>query len=132
MQYIKHYYVDDDHNTFCCETTSNPKYKRHPWKEYEGLGVKVWLSDSDGVDVMLAELPDSTSVSTTVADCGKNCIQVLTETEYNTVWTPYSEALALYGEAREARESGDEATAAAKEAEAQTKMDEATVAIRAL
>jgi len=132
MQYIKHYYVDDDHNTFCCETTSNPKYKRHPWKEYEGLGVKVWLSDSDGVDVMLAELPDSTSVSTIVDDCGKNSIQVLTETEYNTVWTPYSEALALYAEAMEARQQDDETTATAKEAEAQTKMDEATVAIRAL
>tara|TARA_E500000178_G_scaffold291253_2_gene295050 strand:- start:8032 stop:8430 length:399 start_codon:yes stop_codon:yes gene_type:complete len=132
MQYIKHYYVDDDHNTFCCETSSNPKYKRHPWKEYSGLDVKVWLTDSDGVDVMLAELPDSTSVSTTVSDCGKNCIQVLTETEYNTVWTPYSEALALYGEAMEARNTGDEVTAASKEAESQTKMDEATTAIRAL
>ena len=132
MQYIKHYYVDDDHNTFCCETTSNPKYKRHPWKEYEGLGVKVWLSDSDGVDVMLAELPDSTNVSTVTEECGKNSIQVLTETEYNTVWTPYSEALALYAEAMEARNAEDEATAASKEAEAQTKMDEATVAIRAL
>ena len=96
------------------------------------MDVKVWLTDSDGVDVMLAELPDSTSVSTTVSDCGKNCIQVLTETEYNTVWTPYSEALALYGEAMEARTAGNEATATAKEAEAQTKMDEATVAIRAL
>jgi hypothetical protein len=38
--------------------------------------------------------------------------------------------LALYGEAMEARTAGNEATA--KEAEAQTKMDEATVAIRAL
>ena len=132
MQYIKHYYVDDDHNTFCCETTSNPKYKRHPWKEYEGLDVKVWLSDSDGVDVMLAELPDLTNVSTVTEECGKNSIQVLTETEYNTVWTPYSAALALYGEAMEARQQDDETTATAKEAEAQTKMDEATVAIRAL
>jgi len=132
MQYIKHYYVDDNRNTFCCETSSNPKYKRHPTKEYEGLGVKVWLSDSDGVDVCLAELPDSTTVSTVTQDCGKNSIQVLTEEEYNTVWTPYSEALVLYGEAMEARIAGDEATAASKEAEAQTKMDEATVAIRAL
>ena len=132
MQYIKHYYVDDDHNTFCCETTSNPKYKRHPVKEYSGLDVKVWLTDSEGVDVMLAQLPDTTSVSTITEDCGKNSIQVLTETEYNTVWTPYSEALALYGEAMEARNAEDEATAASKEAEAQTKMDEATVAIRAL
>ena len=132
MQYIKHYYVDDDHNTFCCETSSNPKYKRHPWKEYEGLGVKVWLSDSDGVDVMLAQLPDTTSVSTITEDCGKNSIQVLTEAEYNTVATPYFEAQTLYEEAMEARQQGDEATASTKESAAQTKMDEATVAIRAL
>lgn len=131
MQYIKHYYVDDDHNTFCCEAPE-PAYKRHPWKEYAGLDVKVWLSDSDGIDVMLATLPDSTSVSTIVDDCGKNCIQVLSEAEYNSVATPYFEAQTLSGEAREARESGDEATAAAKEAEAQTKLDEATTAIRAL
>lgn len=132
MQYIKHYYVDDDRNTFCCETSSNPKYKRHPTKEYAGLDVKLWSTDSDGVDVCLAELPDSTTVSTVTQDCGKNSIQVLTEAEYNTVWTPYSAALALYGEARTAEESGDTDTASTKEAEAQTKMDEATTAIRAL
>lgn len=132
MQYIKHYYVDDDHNTFCCETTSNPKYKRHPWKEYSGLDVKVWLTDSDEVDVMLAQLPDTTSVSTIIEDCGKNSIQVLTETEYNTVAIPYFEALVLYEEAMEARQQDDEATASTKESAAQTKIDEATVAIRAL
>lgn len=133
MQYIKHYYVDDDHNTFCCETTSNPKYKRHPWKEYSGLDVKVWSTDSDGVDVMLAQLPDTTSVSNVVdPNCGKNCIQVLTEAEYNTVWTHYSQSLALFEEAQDARNSGDEATATTKEAEAQVKFDEATTAIRAL
>ena len=132
MQYIKHYYVDDDHNTFCCETSSNPKYKRHPWKEYSGLDVKVWLTDSEGVDVMLAQLPDTTSVSTITEDCGKNSIQVLTEAEYNTVWTPYSEAQTLYGEAMEARQQDDETTASAKESAAQTKIDEATTAIRAL
>lgn len=132
MQYIKHYYVDDDHNTFCCETTSNPKYKRHPWKEYEGLSVKIWLSDSDGVDVMLAELPDSTPATTVTEECGKNSIQVLSEAEYNTVATPYFEAQTLSGEAREARESGDEATAAAKESAAEAKIAEATAAIRVL
>lgn len=132
MQYIKHYYVDDDHNTFCCETTSNPKYKRSPWREYSGLDVKVWLTDSEGVDVMLAQLPDSTSVSTVTEDCGKNSIQVLTEVEYNTVWTPYSQAQTLYEEAETARQAGDETTADTKETEAQTKIDEATVAIRAL
>lgn len=131
MQYIKHYYVDDNHNTFCCEA-SEPTYKRHPWKEYAGLDVKVWLSDSEGVDVCLAELPDSTAVSTLASPCGKNAVQVLTEAEYNTVATPYFEAQTLSGEAREARESGDEATAAAKESAAAAKLTEATTAVRAL
>lgn len=133
MQYIKHYYVDDDYNTFCCEITPEPKYKRHPWKEYAGLGVKVWLSDSDGVDVCLAELPDSTPVSTTVdPDCGKNCVKVLTLEEFNSVATPYFEAQTLSGEAQQARQNGDEATAETKETAAATKLAEATTAIRAL
>jgi hypothetical protein len=106
MQYIKHYYVDDDHNTFCCEVTPEPKYKRHPWKEYAGLDVKVWLTDSDNVDVCLAELPDTTPVSTLVdSDCGKNQIQVLTEAEYNSVATPYFEAQTLSGEAQAGKTS---------------------------
>jgi len=132
MQYIKHYFVDADTGLYCCETSSNPKYKRHPIKEYAGLDVKVWSTDSDGVDVCLSELPDSTDVSTITQECGKNGVQVLTEEDYNTVWTPYSEASILYSEAMDARESDDEVTATAKEAEAQTKMNEATTAIRAL
>ena len=133
MQYIKHYYVDDDHNTFCCEVTPEPKYKRDPWKEYAGLDVKVWLTDSDNVDVCLAELPDTTPVSTLVdSDCGKNQIKVLTEAEYNSVATPYFEAQTLSGEAQQARQDGDEATAEAKETAATAKISEATTAIRAL
>ena len=131
MQYIKHYFVDADTGLYCCETSSNPKYKRHPTKEYAGLDVKVWSTDSDEVDVCLSELPDSTTVST-IVNGSKNSVKVLTETEYNTVWTPYSAALALYGEARTVQESGDTDTADTKKAEAQTKMDEATTAIRAL
>lgn len=131
MQYIKHYYVDDNSNVFCCEPTE-PAYKRHPWKEYAGLDVKIWLSDAEGVDVCLAELPDSTSVSTIPHECGKNSIQVLTETEYNTVATPYGEAGVLFGEAQQARQDGDEALAAQKEAEAQVKYQEALTALYAL
>lgn len=131
MQYIKHYYVDDNNNTFCCEA-SEPSYKRHPWKEYAGLDVKVWLTDSEGVDVCLAELPDTTAVSTVASDCGKNAIQVLTEAEYNSVATPYFEAQTLSGEAQQARQDGDEATAEAKETAAATKLTEATTAIQVL
>lgn len=131
MQYVKHYYVDDESNVFCCEVET-PKYKRHPWKEYEGLDVKIWLSDSEGVDVCLAELPDTTTVSTVVHECGKNAIQVLTETEYNSVATPYSEAAVLFAEAQEARKNDDEATATAKETNAAAKLQEAITALNAL
>jgi hypothetical protein len=132
MQYIKHYYVDDEQNTFCCEEPCSAKYKRHPWKEYPGLDVKVWLTDADGVDVMLAEVPDSTSVSTIVNDCGKNSVQVLTEEEYNSVSVPYFEAQTLSGQAQEARQQDDESTAEAKETAATAKLTEATTAIRVL
>ena len=131
MQYIKHYYVDDENNTFCCEI-EEPRYKRHPWKEYEGLDVKIWLQDSDGIDVCLAEIPDSTPVSTVVSPCGKNAIQILTESEYNSVSTPYFESQVLSQEAQEARQSGDEIASTAKETAAIAKLDEATAAIHAL
>jgi hypothetical protein len=131
MQYIKHYYVDDNSNTFCCESVE-PAYKRHPWKEYSGLDVKVWLTDSEGVDVCLSELPDSTPVTTIVSDCGKNAVQVLTEAEYNSVATPYFESQVLSAEASEARRIGDDTTADEKETAATVKLAEATTAIRAL
>lgn len=131
MQYVKHYYVDDGNSVFCCEAP-DPAYKRHPWKEYAGLDVKIWLSDVEGVDVCLAELPDTTPVVTVPSDCGKNCIQVLTETEYNTVATPYFQSATLSAEAQQARQEGDDALAAQKEAEAQTKRQEALTALHAL
>jgi len=131
MQYIKHYYVDDNSNTFCCESTE-PAYKRHPYKEYSGLGVKVWLKDSEGVDVCLSEVPDSTPVSTVASPCGKNAVQVLTEAEYQSVATPYFEAAVLSGEAQQARQDGDDATAEVKETDAAEKLAEAIAAIHAL
>ena len=129
MQYIKHYYVDDEQNTFCCEEPCAAKYKRHPWKEYPGLDVKVWLTDADGVDVMLAEVPDSTPVSTIVNDCGKNSVQVLTEEEYNSVSVPYFEAQTLFGEAQTARQEGDETLATQKEEEANVKYQQSSEAL---
>jgi hypothetical protein len=132
MQYVKHYYVvDDNSNAFCCEAPE-PEYKRHPWKEYPGIDVKVWLTDSDNVDVCLSELPDTTPVATVASDCGKNAIQVLNEAEYNTVAVPYFATGVLGGEAQQARQDGDEELATQKEAEAQVKMQEALTAIRAL
>lgn len=131
MQYIKHYYVDDENNTFCCEV-EEPRYKRHPWKEYEGLAVKIWLKDSDGVDVCLSELPDTTEVTNMISPCGKNAIQILTESEYNSVSIPYFESQVLSQEAREARQSGDEAIALEKDIASSEKINEAINAILAL
>jgi len=131
MQYIKHYYVDDNSNVFCCEAP-DPKYKRHPWKEYAGLEVKVWGTDIDGVPVCLSKVPDETPVTTVPSDCGKNAVQVLTEGEYNTVAVPYEETGVLGAEAQQARQDGNEALAAQKEAEAQAKIQEALTALHAL
>ena len=131
MQYIKHYYVDDEHNTFCCEAIE-PSYKRHPWKEYGELSVKIWLSDSDGVEVCLSELPDTTLVSTITHECGKKAVQVLTETEYNSVAIPYFEAETLFGEAEAARKNDDEAAVIVKETAGAAKMEEAITALNAL
>ena len=133
MQYIKHYYVDEERNVFCCETTSPAKYKIHPWRQYEGLDVKVWLSDSDGVDSMLAELPDTTPVSDIIdPDCGKKSIQVLTQAEFDGVYVPYSESQVLFTEAMDARQNQDLDLAAEKESQGQLKLEEALVAFRAL
>lgn len=131
MAYIKHYYVDDTNNVFCCELP-DPAYKRHPWKEYPGLDVKIWLTDSDGVEVCLSEIPDSTPVTTLVSDCGKNAVQVLTEVEYNTVAIPYFESQALSAEARMASQNGDQVLAEQKTAESEVKLQEALNALYAL
>jgi hypothetical protein len=96
------------------------------------LDVKIWLSDVDGIDVCLSELPNTTSVTTIIDDCGKKSVQVLTEAEYNTVAIPYFEAGVLGAEALQARENGDEALAAQKEAEAQVKLQDALTALHAL
>lgn len=131
MKYLKHYYVDDENNSFCCEL-SEPKYKRHPWKEYDGLNVKVWLTDSEGVDVCLSEVPNSTTVATIASPCGKNSVEVLTATKYNSVATPYSEAQALFAEAGQARQEGDEVLAEQKKTDAETKLQAALTALHAL
>lgn len=131
MKYVKHYYVDDGNSVFCCEAPE-PAYKRHPWKEYEGLDVKIWLTDAEGVDVCLSELPDTTEVATIVSDCGKNSIEVLTKTKYNSVATPYFAAQTLAAEAQQAKRDGDEELAATKEAEAQAELQEALTALHAL
>lgn len=131
MKYLKHYYVNEGSNTFCCDTTE-PVSKRHPSLEYPGLDVKIWATDADGVDVCLSEVPDDTEVATITSDCGKKSVQVLTKTKYNSIATPYFAAQTLFSEAQQARKDGDEETAATKEVEAQAKLDQALTVLRAL
>jgi hypothetical protein len=128
MQYIKHYYVDENNNTFCCDT-NKPQYKRHPWKEYANLDVKVWLLDSEGIDVCLAELPDSTPVSTIVSDCGKKAVQVLTEQEYNSVANIYFEFVEL---SLQAQFETDKTLKSDLYSQAEEKYQEATAALHSL
>lgn len=130
-KYIKYYYVDDENNTFCCEL-EEPRYKRHPWKEYDGLDVKIWLTDSDGVDSMLAEIPDSTIVVDIIHECGKKSVQVLTDPEYNSISIPYFESQTLYREAQLAEEVGDEDLYLTKQKLADLKYNEALTIFHSL
>jgi hypothetical protein len=130
MQYVKHYWVNNITNQFCCRTNDAPE-KRHPVKEIPGLGVKVWLQDIDGIDVCLSEVsseipvPEMYESSTST----KKCVQVLTEAEYNSVATPYFESQQL---SEEARTEEDETIKAEKEASATAKYQEALAALHAL
>ena len=130
MQYVKHYWVNNINNQYCCSVNDAPE-KRHPVKEIPGLDVKVWLQDIDGIDVCLSEVssdipvPEAYESSTST----KKCVQVLTEEEYNSVATPYFESQQLYGEARTEE---DETLKAEKEAFATAKYQEALAGLHAL
>lgn len=129
MKYLKHYWKDYHSGEWC--TTSNPVEKRHPEAEYDGLDVQVWMHDPDGIDVCLARVPDTTAIST-IAVGSKNAVQELTETEFNSVWTPLQASSTARQEAQEAERDGDTDTAATKNALADTKYAEATAALHAL
>jgi hypothetical protein len=130
MQYIKHYWVNNINNQYCCSINDAPE-KRHPVKEIPGLDVKVWLQDINGIDVCLSEVssdipvPEAYESSTST----KKCVQVLTEEEYNSVTTPYFESQQFSGEAMMER---DETIKAEKEALASAKYQEALTALYAL
>ena len=125
-KYIKHYWKKVSDNSWVT-TDGSVVEKRHPEAEYAGLGVKIWMKDNggSGIDVCLSEIPDSTSASD-ITEGSKIAVQVLTETQYNTVKTPYFEASTLWGESLQL--TGDDKTAketaaAAKDAEAQSALD---------
>ena len=126
-KYLKHYWKKNGNWL----TTSNEVEQHHPEADYAGLGVKVWMHDSDGVDVCLSEVPDSTSISTITVG-SKNAVIELTETQFNSVKTPLDEAATLREEARTAEDGGDTDTAATKNTAAAAKETEAQNALNAL
>jgi len=126
-KYLKHYWKKNGNWL----TTSNEVEQHHPEADYPGLGVKIWMHDSDGVDVCLSEVPDSTGISTVTVG-SKNAVIELTETQFNSVKTPLDEATVLRQEARTAEDGGDTDTAAAKNTAAAAKETEAQNALNAL
>ena len=126
-KYLKHYWKKNGNWL----TTGNEVEQHHPEADYAGLGVKIWMHDSDGVDVCLSEVPDSTGISTITVG-SKNAVIELTETQYNSVKTPLDEAATLRDEARTAEEGGDTDTAATKNTAADAKQTEAQNALNAL
>ena len=126
-KYLKHYWKKNGNWL----TTANEVEQHHPEADYAGLGVKIWMHDSDGVDVCLSEVPDSTAISTITVG-SKNAVMELTETQFNSVKTPLDEAAVLRQEATEAEMSGDTDTAATKNTAADAKETEAQNALNAL
>ena len=126
-KYLKHYWKKNGNWL----TTANEVEQHHPEADYPGLGVKIWMHDSDGVDVCLSEVPDSTGIST-ITIGSKTAVMELTETQYNSVKTPLDEAATLREEARTAEEGGDTDTAATKNTAADAKDTEAQNALNAL
>ena len=126
-KYLKHYWKKNGNWL----TTANEVEQHHPEADYPGLGVKIWMHDSDGVDVCLSEVPDTTGISTITVG-SKNAVMELTETQFNSVKTPLDEAVTLREEARTAEEGGDTDTAATKNTAAAAKETEAQNALNAL
>ena len=126
-KYLKHYWKKNGNWL----TTGNEVEQHHPEADYPGLGVKIWMHDSDGVDVCLSEVPDTTGIST-ITIGSKNAVMELTETQFNSVKTPLDEAATLREEARTAEEGGDTDTAATKNTAADAKETEAQNALNAL
>ena len=129
MKYLKHYWKSTESGDYL--TTANSIHKRHPEAEFAGLDVQIWMHDADGVDVCLARVPDSTTI-TEVTVGSKKAIQELTETQYNSVKTPLDASSTLDQEAMTAEQSGDTSTATTKRNEATTKYNEAKTALLAL
>ena len=61
-KYIKHYYVDGtDLTTFLTDTNIGKDGKTHP--RIDGLDVKFWFIDNNGIDYCLSVIPESTTIT---------------------------------------------------------------------
>ncbi len=127
-KYLKHYWKK---NGSWLTTPGTYVEQHHPEADYAGLGVKIWMHDSDGVDVCLSEVPDTTGISTITVG-SKNAVIELTETQFNSVKTPLDEGSVLRQAAMDAEMSGDTDTAATKNTAADAKATEAQNALNAL
>ena len=126
-KYLKHYWK----NGGSWLTTSNVVGQAHPESDYAGLDVNIWMHDSDGVDVCLSKVPDSTAISTVTVG-SKNAVIEVTETQFNSIKTLIDEEQVLRGEADDARDADDSSTQATKTSEADAKATEAQNALNAL
>lgn len=85
MKYIKHYWISKLTGKYLVADNDSIN-ARHPDVEFPGLNVKYWLHDLNGIDICISEVPDETVVSTIIDEVTqKKIIQVLTETEYNSI-----------------------------------------------
>ena len=129
MKYLKHYWKSTETGDYL--TTANTIHKRHPEAEFAGLDVQIWMHDADGIDVCMAQVPDSTPI-VEVTIGSKKAIQELTETQYNSVKTPLDAAITLEQEAAVEETGGNATLAATKRGEAEAKRGEAKTALLAL
>jgi hypothetical protein len=60
-KYIKHYYVDGDNLVeFFVDKNMGPNGKTHP--RIDGLDVKFWFVDGNGIDYCMSVVPDETEI----------------------------------------------------------------------
>lgn len=61
-KYLKHYYVDGGNLTeYFTDKNMGPNGKTHP--RIDGLDVKLWFVDDNGIDYCLSVIPDETTVT---------------------------------------------------------------------
>jgi hypothetical protein len=61
-KYIKHYYVDGENLVeFFTDKNMGPNGKTHP--RIDGLDVKFWFVDSNGIDYCMSVVPDETVIT---------------------------------------------------------------------